>query len=114
MFIKAFQERGGVEGEASEGIVTPGHYLLFCAEPQLVGEAAGQVTPPFSLGVAPNPEQWQVSPGHDEAGESPGETSLGCFSATSSTGLYLKAETGFSTKIDVPRASFLASFSVPD
>lgn len=115
MFIKAFQERGS-SGDASEGIVTPGHYLLFCAEPQLVGEAAaGPVTPPFSLGVAPNPEQWQLGGhGQDEAGEGRGETLAGCFSATSSTGLYLKGESGFSTKIDVPRASFLASLSASD
>lgn len=110
MFIKAFQELGSGGGEAPEGIVTPGHYLLFCAEPQLVGEAAGPVMPPFSLGVAPKSEQWQLGHSHGEAGE----TLAGSFSATSSTGLYLKTESGFSTKIDVPWASFLASRPASD
>ncbi|KAI0125770.1 hypothetical protein BJ170DRAFT_685019 [Xylariales sp. AK1849] len=115
LFIKAFQER---ENEhQSEGLVTPGSYMLFCAEPAWTTndiEGSPELGEGLILGVADKNDQdtlrkeegtkVKVLPNH--------------FSAVSSTGLYLKMganptssgrfnkEISFDTKIDVPRSAF--------
>lgn len=59
MFIKAFQERGS--SNPSEGLVTPGSYILFCIEPQLTTEdiwsQGKRKSSTMSLGVAPTTDE---------------------------------------------------------
>ncbi|KAI0840686.1 hypothetical protein F5Y06DRAFT_228355 [Hypoxylon sp. FL0890] len=120
MFIKAFQERNSPN--PSEGLVTPGSYLMFCIEPYCTREEIGssqQVGPATALGVAPNNDQ-ELDPGH-----LPDRIDIvnDHFGVVSKTGLFLKAlphissinstnkpakqSQAFTTKVDLPRASFL-------
>ncbi|KAI8964384.1 hypothetical protein F5Y11DRAFT_94883 [Daldinia sp. FL1419] len=116
MFIRAFQERNSPN--PSEGLVTPGSYLMFCIEPHWTKneiESSQKLTPTTTIGVVQNNDQ------------EPDPASLSSkvdiidnhFGVVSKTGLFLKAanlshpsETTdqprpFTTKIDLPRASFL-------
>ncbi|KAI0847585.1 hypothetical protein F5Y00DRAFT_241213 [Daldinia vernicosa] len=116
MFIRAFHERNNPN--SSEGLVTPGSYLMFCIEPHWTKneiELSQKITPTTAIGVVQNSDQ------------EPDSASLsdkidivdGHFGVVSKTGLFLKAinsphasETtkqpqSFTTKVDIPRASFL-------
>ncbi|OTA93788.1 hypothetical protein M434DRAFT_395323 [Hypoxylon sp. CO27-5] len=120
MFIKAFQERDSPN--PSEGLVTPGSYLMFCIEPHCTEKEVGssqQMIPTTVLGVAPNNDQ-ELNPGglSDKI-----EVVDDHFGVVSKTGLFLKAlphMTGinnannsaeqprpFTTKVDFPGASFV-------
>ncbi|KAI1334011.1 hypothetical protein F5Y15DRAFT_403120 [Xylariaceae sp. FL0016] len=122
MFIRAFEERNS--NSPSEGLVTPGSYLLFCIEPHWTDEELSSSddltsSATLSLGVAPNADEDQV-PTPVQGAEAP-KVLVGHFGATSRTGLYLRtipevstltgkdldsrASHSFTTKIDVPRAS---------
>ncbi|KAI0596286.1 hypothetical protein F4775DRAFT_565496 [Biscogniauxia sp. FL1348] len=121
MFIKSFQERN--KADSSEGIVTPGSYIMFCIEPQWTEEDAvarqsSSSTQTLSLGVAPH------SDFVPSLGASTDEVAVigGHFGATSAAGLFLrtipelsdidmrdgtaKSLQPFTTKVDVPRACF--------
>ncbi|KAI1806608.1 hypothetical protein F4811DRAFT_509671 [Daldinia bambusicola] len=116
MFIRAFQERNNPN--SSEGLVTPGSYLMFCIEPHWTKNEIGlsrEISPTTAIGVVQNsdtepdsaglPDQVDVIDGH--------------FGVVSKTGLFLKATNlahvsqateqpqPFTTKVDLPRASFI-------
>lgn len=116
MFIKAFQERNS--SNPSDGIVTPGSYVLFCIEPCFTKEnmQSHKLSSTISLGVAPtNDEGVALRDGIKEV-----EISEDHFGAASTAGLFLqtipdeyrssategseKASQSFTTKISVPRA----------
>ena len=114
MFIKSLQ--GG--DSASEGLVTPGSYVLFCIEPYTAEEKRQGRKPSstISLGVAPASDEGVRL--HDTAGEV--KIYDDHFGAASSAGLFLRTipETNgsssaegtekppqpYTTKISVPRA----------
>ncbi|KAI5925237.1 hypothetical protein F4810DRAFT_708623 [Camillea tinctor] len=125
MFIKSFQERESAN--SSEGIVTPGSYIMFCIEPQWTEQAtaAGRnaanssSTQTLSLGVAPHGD---FAPSVSASTDNEVTVIGGHFGATSAAGLFLrmipelpgismKADTNkplqpFTTKVDVPKAYF--------
>lgn len=116
MFIKAFQERDS--SDSSEGLVTPGSYVLFCIEPYgTERNTPGQKpTPTISLGVAPTNDEGVAL--DNTKGDV--EVHDGHFGASSTIGLFLRTmpETNgscsaegrekpppqYTTKISVPRA----------
>ncbi|KAI1493764.1 hypothetical protein F5X96DRAFT_620545 [Biscogniauxia mediterranea] len=121
MFLRSFQERN--KADSSEGIVTPGSYIMFCIEPQWTEEDAvarqsSTSAQTLSLGVAPHRDFVPSS------GASTDEVAVieGHFGATSAAGLFLrtipelsginrqddtaKSLQPFTTKVDVPRACF--------
>ncbi|KAI1458001.1 hypothetical protein F4805DRAFT_426231 [Annulohypoxylon moriforme] len=122
MFIKAFKDIDNPH--PSQGLVTPGSYIMFCIEPHWTDKEIGasrHMTPTTSLGIAPNSDQE-----HDYASQSNDiEIIDDHFGVVSKAGLFLKATTlshmmnnsdesepteqpqVFTTKIDSPRASFL-------
>ncbi|KAI1211055.1 uncharacterized protein F4807DRAFT_48494 [Annulohypoxylon truncatum] len=121
MFIRAFKDIGNPN--PSEGLVTPGSYIMFCIEPHLTEKEIGasrQMAPMTALGVAPSGDQEP-----DSASQSNDiEIIDNHFGVVSKAGLFLKATTlshmdnssasksaeqpqVFTTKIDSPRASFL-------
>ncbi|CAJ2513875.1 Uu.00g019940.m01.CDS01 [Anthostomella pinea] len=121
MFIRSFQERDS--SDQSEGLVTPGSYLMFCIEPYWTEEAVKSSNllkskRSLTLGVAPNHDQ-DSSPQLSSEGV---EVVEGHFGATSSTGLFLRtvpdvpsigandetagAYSAYTTKVDVPRSYF--------
>ncbi|KAI1416798.1 hypothetical protein F5Y13DRAFT_153089 [Hypoxylon sp. FL1857] len=121
MFIKAFQERDSPN--PSEGLVTPGSYLMFCIEPHCTIKEIGssqQISPATVLGVAPNNDQ-ELDAGN--LSDKQVDIVDDHFGVISKTGLFLKAlphMTGindtdksarqpqaFTTKVDFPRASFV-------
>ncbi|KAI1377571.1 hypothetical protein F4677DRAFT_414820 [Hypoxylon crocopeplum] len=122
MFIKAFQERDNPN--PSEGLVTPGSYLMFCIEPHWAEKEVGlsqRMTPTTALGVAPNNDE-ELRPA---SLSNKIEIVDDHFGVVSKAGLFLKATTlphmtgvgntsgsskaprTFTTKVDFPRASFL-------
>lgn len=113
MFIKAFEERNSASQPSSEGIVTPGSYILFCAEPQHVvddddapSSSADPTGSRLTLAVAPKNEELLQGVENAE-GMKMGKTEVdvvsGHFGVASSTGLYLNAcHSSFTTKIDAP------------
>ncbi|OTB06427.1 hypothetical protein M426DRAFT_318840 [Hypoxylon sp. CI-4A] len=121
MFIKAFQERDNPN--PSEGLVTPGSYLMFCIEPHWTEKEIGssrQMIPTTALGVAPNNDHEVDMTHQSDKIEIIGNH----FGVVSKTGLFLKttaiphmADDGngsapkesqaFTTKVDFPGASFL-------
>ncbi|KAF3062008.1 hypothetical protein GL218_04174 [Daldinia childiae] len=116
MFIRAFHERNNPN--PSEGLVTPGSYLMFCIEPHWTKneiELSQKIAPTTVIGVVQNSDQEP-----DSASLSDKVDIIdGHFGVVSKTGLFLKAtnfshanETteqpqSFTTKVDLPRASFL-------
>ncbi|RYP72201.1 hypothetical protein DL771_004331 [Monosporascus sp. 5C6A] len=87
MFIKAFQERNS--SNPSEGLVTPGSYVLFCIEPYLTEEnvQSRRITPTISLSVAPNNDEGvALRDGTEEV-----EICDDHFGAASTVGLFLRA-----------------------
>ncbi|KAK7924485.1 hypothetical protein PG985_006539 [Apiospora marii] len=125
MFIKAFEERNSASQASSEGIVTPGSYILFCAEPQRVVDGGhtpfSSVDPTWSrltLTVAPKNED-PLQGVEDIEGAKKDETTAdvvpGHFGAASSTGLYLRApHSSFTTKIDAPHSAISWDWTPPD
>ncbi|KAI2471038.1 hypothetical protein F4781DRAFT_150389 [Annulohypoxylon bovei var. microspora] len=123
MFIKAFKDIDNPN--PSQGLVTPGSYLMFCIEPHWTEKEIGasrQMTPITALGVAPNNDQESNSASLSDNIEIIDDH----FGVVSKAGLFLKATTlphmhmstsnvskstentqVFTTKIDSPRASFL-------
>ena len=109
-FIRAFEERNsrgnGQTSSASGGIVAPGSYMLFCAEPQHMDESPSDSK--FALAVAPKSEELELPPKPDSSAEKDGEkveVRLGQFGAASSTGLYVSEPwLGYATKIDAPHS----------
>ncbi|KAI1134368.1 hypothetical protein F5Y05DRAFT_233913 [Hypoxylon sp. FL0543] len=120
MFIKAFQERDSPN--PSEGLVTPGSYLMFCIEPHCTEgdiRSSKQMEPAAVLGVAPNYD------GKLDSGSLSDKIDIVSdhFGVVSTAGLFLKAlphiagvngtnesakrPQAFTTKIDFPRASFV-------
>ncbi|ORY66321.1 uncharacterized protein BCR38DRAFT_339204 [Pseudomassariella vexata] len=103
-FIKAFEERGYPDHEQSGGVVTPGSYIWFCAEPArktldtgVIQAKNEDLKSTFTFGVAPSGE---VEQGEDKP---PVHISGRKFGAISAVGVYLKSgQVG--TKIDVPGA----------
>ncbi|RYP16452.1 hypothetical protein DL765_005129 [Monosporascus sp. GIB2] len=86
MFIKAFQERNS--SNPSEGLVTPGSYVLFCIEPYLTEEnmRSRRITPTISLSVAPNKDEGvALRDGTEEV-----EICDDHFGAASTAGLFLR------------------------
>ncbi|KAK8088250.1 hypothetical protein PG997_003211 [Apiospora hydei] len=117
VFIKAFEERNNSASQSSsDGIVTPGSYIMFCAEPDRSGDVPSSSVDPASdlvssrltLTVAPKDEDLLPSvEGATDAKEGKAEVNVvpGHFGAASSTGLYLKSpcpHTSWTTKIDAP------------
>lgn len=116
MFIRAFHERNNPN--SSEGLVTPGSYLMFCIEPHWTKkeiELSQKITPTTAIGVVENSDQEP-----DSASLSDKVDIIDShFGVVSKTGVFLKAtnlphasETtkqpqSFTTKVDLPRASFL-------
>ncbi|KAI0109936.1 hypothetical protein F4814DRAFT_450898 [Daldinia grandis] len=116
MFIRAFHERNSPN--PSEGLVTPGSYLMFCIEPHWTKkeiELSQKITPTTAIGVVQNSDQEP-----DSASLSDKVDIIdGHFGVVSKTGLFLKATNSphgsetteqpqsFTTKVDLPRASFL-------
>ncbi|KAK8095280.1 6-phosphogluconate dehydrogenase [Apiospora kogelbergensis] len=88
------------------GIVAPGSYMLFCAEPQHMDESPSDSK--FALAVAPKSEELELPPKPDSSAEKDGEkveVRLGQFGAASSTGLYVSEPwLGYATKIDAPHS----------
>ncbi|RYO76538.1 hypothetical protein DL766_002591 [Monosporascus sp. MC13-8B] len=86
MFIKAFQERNS--SDPSEGLVTPGSYVLFCIEPYLTEKnmQSRRITPTISLSVAPNKDEGvALRNGTEEV-----EICDDHFGAASTAGLFLR------------------------
>ncbi|KAI2619950.1 hypothetical protein GGR54DRAFT_647591 [Hypoxylon sp. NC1633] len=122
MFIKAFQERDSPN--PSEGLVTPGSYLMFCIEPHLTEREIGHsqtMTPSTALGVAPNTDEEldsaspltkvEVIDDHFGVVSKAGlflETTTPSRKADSSNGsISVELPPAFTTKVDSPRSSFL-------
>ncbi|KAK8873208.1 6-phosphogluconate dehydrogenase [Apiospora arundinis] len=112
-FIRAFEMRHNSENQtssSSDGIVAPGSYVLFCAEPQhmdkaLSGPTTGAADSTFALAVAPTSEELlpQTLKGESKKGGAKVEVRPGHFGAASSTGLYLSEPwLKFATKVDAP------------
>ncbi|KAI0899893.1 hypothetical protein F4806DRAFT_505986 [Annulohypoxylon nitens] len=115
MFIKAFNDIDNPN--PSQGLVTPGSYIMFCTEPHWTEKEIGesrQMTPTTVLGVAPShdPESNPASLSNDV------KVIDDHFGVVSKAGLFLKATSlshmdnsteppqVFTTKIDSPQASF--------
>ncbi|KAK8055252.1 hypothetical protein PG993_000479, partial [Apiospora rasikravindrae] len=130
VFIKAFEERNNLasQSSSSDGIVTPGSYIMFCAEPDRSGDipsssvdpASDLVSSRLTLTVAPKDEDLlpssqggvNVTEGKTEVNVVPGH-----FGAASSTGLYLKSprpHDNWTTKIDAPYSAMSWDWSPPD
>ncbi|KAI1770706.1 hypothetical protein F4818DRAFT_251224 [Hypoxylon cercidicola] len=120
MFIKAFQERNSPG--SSEGLATPGSYLMFCIEPHWTEEEARssqQLTPIMGLGVASNNDE-DVNP---TSRSDKIEVIDNHFGVVSKSGLFLKSEDEkklystrswsvgprppLTTKVDLPQACLL-------
>ncbi|KAI0889128.1 uncharacterized protein GGS22DRAFT_67611 [Annulohypoxylon maeteangense] len=121
-FIKAFEDIDNPN--PSQGIVTPGSYLMFCIEPHWTEKELGalqHMTPLTALGVASSSDQEP-----DSANISNGiEIIDNHFGVVSKTGLFLKTTASpyemsdsdasesteqpqvFTTKVDSPRAFFV-------
>ncbi|KAK7969914.1 hypothetical protein PG988_008987 [Apiospora saccharicola] len=125
MFIKAFEERNSASEPSSKGIVTPGLYIMFCAEPQHVinddNDSFSSVDPAGSrltLAVAPRNED--LPQGFEGAGAKNEKTEVdvvsGYFGAASSTGLYLNNDPllSFTTKIDAPYSTVTWDWTPPN
>ncbi|KAI0159683.1 hypothetical protein GGR57DRAFT_458330 [Xylariaceae sp. FL1272] len=122
MFVKSFEERNSAN--PTNGVVTPGSSLLFCAEPHWADAEAktGPLLLPahgIGLGVTPSPDQ---TPAVEDITDAV-DVSDDHFGATSTSGLFLRGipepagingkeveldgSTGrIMTKIDVPNAQF--------
>ncbi|KAI0161123.1 hypothetical protein GGR52DRAFT_562971 [Hypoxylon sp. FL1284] len=119
MFIKAFQERD--KPGTSEGLVTPGSYLMFCIEPHWKMKAT-ELNPrlpgTISLGVAPSNDEDANPARGSEKMEVIGDE----FGIVSKSGLFLTSmdeydlgsiKSGstprppFTTKVSIPRASLV-------
>ncbi|KAI1103977.1 hypothetical protein F4804DRAFT_308715 [Jackrogersella minutella] len=115
-FIRAFQARDSPN--QSEGLVTPGSYIMFCIEPHWTEKEIGlsqQLTPNTALGVIPNNDQ-ESDPAYRSEKI---EVIDNHFGVVSKAGLFLKATTlsntdkpteqhqTLTTKVDFPRATFL-------
>ncbi|KAI1762094.1 hypothetical protein GGR53DRAFT_442319 [Hypoxylon sp. FL1150] len=119
MFIKAFQERDSPG--SSEGLVTPGSYLMFCIEPHWTEKntkLSQKLVPITGLGVAPSDDE-------DVNFTSPSdniEVVDDHFGVVSKSGLFLRStdeydpesmrsdstpRTSFTTKVNLPQASLL-------
>lgn len=117
MFIKAFEERNSASQPSSEGIVSPGSYIMFCAEPQRVVDRDNapfsSVDPPGSrltLAVAPNNEVMEGA----KKDKTMVDVVSGHFGAASSTGLYLHApHSSYTTKIDTPYSAISWDWTPP-
>ncbi|KAH8675865.1 hypothetical protein BX600DRAFT_453742 [Xylariales sp. PMI_506] len=111
IFIKSFEERGSQN--QSEGLVSPGSYVMFCAEPAWSADDIRESVQTGSDIIAGVSDANELEMAHD------GETSKvevipDQFGVVSSGGIYLTMEKSrgttdqhdgfFSTKIDVPRA----------
>ncbi|KAI1481978.1 hypothetical protein F4774DRAFT_417336 [Daldinia eschscholtzii] len=116
MFIRAFQERNN--SSPSEGLVTPGSYLMFCIEPHWTKNEIGlsqNISPTTAIGVVQNSDQEPDSAGLSDKVD----VIDGHFGVVSKSGIFLKATnvphvsqaTGqsqpFTTKVDLPRAAFI-------
>lgn len=119
MFIKAFQERDSPN--STEGLVTPGSYLMFCIEPHWTEKEARSsqpLTPITGLGVAPNNDEdvnlaspsdkIEVIDDHFGVVSKSG-LSLKCTDeyGLGSTGSYDTPRPLFTTKVDLPQALLL-------
>ncbi|KAL7627809.1 hypothetical protein AAE478_002004 [Parahypoxylon ruwenzoriense] len=118
MFIKAFQERHNPN--PSEGLVTPGSYLMFCTEPHCtekeIGSSPRMTTSTTAISVAPDTDQELDSATMSEEIE----VIDGHFGVASKAGFFLKVAAppqltdgptkpprALTTKVDLPRASLL-------
>ncbi|KAI1435712.1 hypothetical protein GGR50DRAFT_655535 [Xylaria sp. CBS 124048] len=121
MFVKSFWQRNSTE--ATGGLVSPGYFLLFCAEPQVTNmePLASQLVAPmntFTFGITPDPDLISPSPIPRSAAVKISDQHFGVSSAT---GLFLRtipglagingdaepkdaAQSPFTTKINVPGA----------
>lgn len=113
-FIKAFEARDSTD--ASQGIVAPGSYILFCVEPEVPKSVNNSLYLNHGLyfGVSEKKE-YEVPKKVVEKEEESGLTVLPhYFSAMTSEGLYLKLDTPgheaemqsypFNVKLDVPHS----------
>ncbi|KAI0022404.1 hypothetical protein F4780DRAFT_734096 [Xylariomycetidae sp. FL0641] len=119
MFIKSFQERDS--GDSSDGVVTPGSYIMYCIEPQwtdkdISASRSLASTAGLAVGVAPSIEPESSSASATGDVEVMGDH----FGACSAGGIFLRtipdvasigqqddaavASRAFTTKIDVPGA----------
>ncbi|KAK8050360.1 hypothetical protein PG994_012090 [Apiospora phragmitis] len=131
VFIKAFEERNSADqSSSSEGIVSPGSYIMFCVEPErgapssVVDPSSGLVGSRLTLAVAPKDEELLQQGIEGGAVAKMGKTTEtevdvvpGHFGAASSTGLYLKSpfpQHPWSTKIDAPYSAVSWDWTPPD
>ncbi|KAI1386572.1 uncharacterized protein F4822DRAFT_320273 [Hypoxylon trugodes] len=120
MFIKAFHERNSPD--SSEGLVTPGSYLMFCIEPHCTEKEireSQQMNPTTVVGVTSDNDQVLNYSGPTDHIEIIDDH----FGIVSKAGVFLKATSlphmvdvsnrntkqtqAFTTKVDFPRASFV-------
>ncbi|KAI0010987.1 hypothetical protein F4779DRAFT_616055 [Xylariaceae sp. FL0662B] len=110
MFIRSFQERNSTN--PSEGLVTPGSYLMFCIEPHWTKkdvESSQLLSPTTAIGVAPNNEEVLSSRSvTDDI-----EIVDGHFGGFSTAGLFLKAITDSTTGISGTTQSFMTKVDTP-